>query len=360
MKSSSPFEPTVPPDTDRRSWCSTGGVTLAAGLALGAAIGVALAAGYRRQSYSFRDRTVILTGASRGLGLVLAREFAREGANLALLARNEADLQRVRDELTPGGTRVLTITCDIRERDQVERAVREIADQFGRIDVLVNNAGVIQVGPLEHMTERDFEDAMAVHYYGPLHTMLAVAPHLRRAGGGRIVNVASIGGKIAMPHLIPYSASKFALVGLSDGMRGELRQHNIHVTTVCPGLMRTGSPRNASFKGRHREEYAWFAIADTLPLLSMNAQRAARKIVSACRKGAARLVIGLPAKVALLANELLPETAATVTAMINRMLPRFDPTTGKESRPGHESTSRWAPSWLTRMSDSAAVRNNEV
>src|SRR5436190_6533704 len=141
------------------------------------------------------------------------------------------------------------------------------------------------------MTVKDFEDALAIHLFAPLFCTLAVLPHMRRARQGRIVNIASVGGKIAVPHLLPYCASKFALVGLSDGLRAELRRHHILVTTVCPGLMRTGSPPHASFKGQHRREYAWFAISDSLPLLSMSAERAARRILTACRRGAPRVVL---------------------------------------------------------------------
>jgi NAD(P)-dependent dehydrogenase (short-subunit alcohol dehydrogenase family) len=329
-------------------------------LILGAVAGVALAAAARRSNYSFRGRTVIITGGSRGLGLVLTREFAREGAVIALLARHEEELERAERELSARGARVMAVSCDIRDRVHVDRAVQLIADRLGRIDILINNAGVIQVGPLEHMTFRDFEDAMAVHFFGPLSLTLAVAPHLRRAGGGRIVNLASVGGKIAVPHLLPYSASKFALVGLSDGLRAELHRDRILVTTVCPGLMRTGSPRNALFKGRHREEYAWFSVADSLPLLSMNAERAGRKIVTACRRGTARVVLGLPAKLAGLINELLPETTASVAAMANRLLPRFNPTAGIISHPGYDNASAWVPSFLTGSSDRAAARNNEI
>ncbi len=333
---------------------------LSFGLVLGAAAGLAMAVAARRPTYSFRGRTVIITGGSRGLGLVLAREFAKEGAAIALLARHEGELQEAERELAARGARVLAVPCDVRDRLQVGRAVQLIAERFGRIDVLVNNAGVIQVGPLEHMTLQDFEDAMAVHFFGPLFLTLAVTPHLRRVGGGRIVNIASVGGKIAVPHLLPYSASKFALVGLSEGLRAELHRDRILVTTVCPGLMRTGSPRNAMFKGRHRQEHAWFAVTDSLPLLSMNAQRAGRKIVAACRHGTARVVLGWPAKLAVLLNELLPETTAHLTAMANRLLPTRDPTAGVLSRPGYDSTSTWAPSILTRSSDKAALRNNEV
>ena len=313
----------------------------------------------RRRTFSFRDRIVVITGGSRGLGLVMAREFAQLGARLALLARDENELQRAQAELKSRGARVLTFPCDLRDRKQIEQTVHRVAAELGRIDVLVNNAGIIEVGPFEHMTPQDFEDAMAVHFFGPLFMTLAVLPHMRRAEGGRIVNIASIGGKIAVPHLLPYSASKFALVGFSDGLRSELRRENILVTTVCPGLMRTGSPLNATFKGRYRDEYAWFSISGSLPLISLDAERAARKIVAACRRGAPRIVLGVPAKAAVLFNELFPGIAARLLARANDFLPKASPNADNGGHLGWESRSRISESFLTSLTGRAALRNNE-
>jgi short-subunit dehydrogenase len=150
---------------------------------------------------------------------------------------------------------------------------------------------------------------------------MAVLPSMRQKKTGRIVNISSIGGKVSVPHLVPYSASKFALVGLSKGLRAELMKDGIKVTTVCPGLMRTGSPRNADFKGKHRFEYAWFSISDALPLLTVSAENAARQVVQACKRGQAELVISVPAKIAVLFDSLFPETMSQMLALTNRLLP---------------------------------------
>src|SRR5215207_3675472 len=171
----------------------------------------------------------------------------------------------------------------MRAQNVVERMIADVRSRFGRIDILVNNAGVIQVGPLGAQTQADFEEAMRIHFWGPFYAMRAVLPEMKQRGEGRIVNISSIGGKIAVPHLLPYSASKFALVGLSEGLRAELAKDGVVVTTVCPGLMRTGSPRNAEFKGQHRSEYAWFALGDSIPGASVSAESAARQIIEACR-----------------------------------------------------------------------------
>src|SRR5947207_4943379 len=118
---------------------------------------------------------------------------------------------------------------------------------------------------------------MMLQLWLPYDLSMTAIPHPRRVGEGRVVNIASIGGKVAIPHLAPYCASKFALVGLSDAIRAELARDNICVTTVCPGLMRTGSHLNASFKGDHRREFAWFSLGAALPIFSIDANRAARQ-----------------------------------------------------------------------------------
>jgi NAD(P)-dependent dehydrogenase (short-subunit alcohol dehydrogenase family) len=326
----------------------------------GAAIGIMLSSRQARNRYTFRDRCVVITGGSRGLGLVLARQLARRGSKLGIMGRSQVALQGAEAELSALGAEVLALRCDVRRQEEVEAAIKKVMVRFGAVDVLINNAGIIQVAPLEHMTVKDFEDALATHLLGPLHCILAVLPHMRRAGQGRIVNISSIGGKIAIPHLLPYCASKFALVGLSDGLRAELRRHHILVTTVCPGLMRTGSPRNASFKGQHRREYAWFAVSDSLPWVSMDAEQAAEEIISACRRGASRVVLGLHMKGAVLLNELFPGAMSTLLSAANRVLPGPALEAATEAHPGSESNSPLAPSWLTRLTDRAALRNNEL
>jgi NAD(P)-dependent dehydrogenase (short-subunit alcohol dehydrogenase family) len=237
--------------------------------------------------------------------------------------------------------------------------VAAVQARFGGIDVLVNNAGVIQMGPIEVMTHADFENAMNAHFWGPLNTMMAVLPGMRHQKSGRIVNISSIGGKVSVPHLVPYCASKFALTGLSKGLRTELLKDGIAVTTICPGLMRTGSPRNAGFKGKHREEYAWFSIADALPLLSVSAENAARQIVRACQQGRAELVISVPAKIAVLFDSLAPEMMSEVLSLANNVLPEAGGIGEREAK-GKESSSAWSPSWLTTLNERAAARNNEV
>jgi NAD(P)-dependent dehydrogenase (short-subunit alcohol dehydrogenase family) len=330
-------------------------VTVAgAGLAL-----MAWGAVRRSRAIDFRDRVVLITGGSRGLGFVIARRLAAEGARLALIARTADDLESAAAKLREEGTDVFTVACDVGDRVQAEEAVRRVAAHFGGIDVLVNNAGVIQVGPVQHMQHEDFERAMRVHFWGPLHTMLAARPHLGRSGAGRVVNISSIGGKVAVPHLAPYSASKFALVGLSESLRAELAPEGILITTVLPGLMRTGSPLRAGMKGNHEAEYAWFTISDSLPLLTISAERAARKIIEACRHGDPELIITPQAKLAVAINGVAPGFLSRVMTLANRLLPRPVGPEGDRVREGQSSETRLTKSPLTALTRQAAIENNE-
>lgn len=335
------------------------GLTLAGLTGIGLALGLQIMQRMSRKM-DFKERVVVITGGSRGLGLVMARQLAKEGAYLALLARDSAELERAKEDLASYNTEVLTIPCDVRSQEEVQAAIKRIVEYFGRLDVLINNAGIIQGGPLDHMAVKDFDKAMAVHTWGPLYTILAALPTMRQQGGGRIVNISSIGGKISVPHLLPYCTSKFALVGLSDGLRAELAQDRIYVTTVCPGLMRTGSHFNAFFRGQHEREFAWFSILAALPVISTTAENAASQIIDACRYGDPELVITLQARLAAIANELAPRIMATGMVLFNQFLPGPTTERGDTLKSGWESQSAVAPSALTHLADRAAPQNNEV
>lgn len=327
--------------------------------AIGLVAGGALLYKALKPRYSFEDQVVLITGGSRGLGLVLARELADRGARIAICARDREELQRAKEDLEDRGAEVFDAICDVRDQGDVERMMADVRSRFGQIDVLINNAGVIQVGPLEAQTQTDFEDAMQVHFWGPYFTMKAVLPEMRRRGQGRIVNISSIGGKIAVPHLAPYCASKFALAGLSSAMHAELAADNVFVTTVYPGLMRTGSHINALFKGQHRKEFALFSIANGLPLTSVSAENAARQIADAVAKGDAELIISPQAKAAAKINALFPKLTSAVLAATNQVLPS-NGGVGPGHATGLESTSAVSPSIITSLVDAASYRNNEL
>lgn len=335
---------------------------LAATLGCGA---VAVRRARQRRACDFERRSVLITGGSRGLGLLMAARLLDEGARVTIAARDEAELERARRKLPSRYGELTCVVRDVANRADAEAMVTEVVTRTGRIDVLINNAGVIKVGPLAHMNVGDFEEAMAVHFWGPLHAMLTALPVMRQQRFGRIVNIASIGGHVGIPHLTPYCASKFALVGLSDSIRAEVARDGIYVTTVAPGLMRTGSPFNAWFKGQHRAEFTWFTILDSLPALTVSADTAADTIIEACRHGDAYRSIGWPARAGAIANAVAPALVATTTALANTIaLP--DRVTGERqasanaAHSGWQSLSTWAPSSLTRTTERAARDNNEV
>ena len=325
----------------------------------GVLAGLAAALVPRHSAYDFRGKTVLITGGSRGLGLLLAQEFASRGARVAITARDLQELERATDRLRREGAEVLSIAADVTMREEADRAVARVAEKLGPVDVLVNNAGTITVGPVELMTIDDYRDSLNVHFWGPFFTTVAVLPEMKRRQDGRVVNISSIGGMLSVPHLLPYSVGKFALTGFSEGLRAEMLKDNIYVTTVCPGLMRTGSPRNAMFKGNNEEEYAWFSISDALPLISMSARRAARQIVSACARGSAEVVLSVPAKLAAKVHGVAPGTTADLLSLVNRFLPGPGGI-GSEKRTGEQSFSKASPSWATKLNERAAEQNNEV
>src|SRR5438270_5981315 len=290
----------------------------------------------RSVRYPLNDKVVLITGGSRGLGLVLARHICARGGNVAIIARDPDELVRAKTDLVPRGGKVLTVECDLLDAGQIQLAVRRVIDRFGKIDVLINNAGIIEVGPFEHMTPEDFEHAMYLHFWAPFELISQIVPEMRIWGGGRIVNISSIGGKIAVPHIAPYSASKFALTGFSDAIRAELARDNIFVTTVTPGLMRTGSHVHATFKGDHAAEYRWFDWSRKIPFASISAERAARKIVNACARGRSVLIMPFSACLIIAANAVFPNLMARVMKSFNRGLPPRVSQSGNEARAGQE------------------------
>ena len=342
-----------------------GGSAVAAALAFGsAALATAVIAGVRRaRSNRLRGKVVLITGSSRGLGLAMAEEFGRRGARIVLTARDSDELERARmllldREAVNGPQDVLVVPADLRKPEEAEYLVHRVTEAWGQVDVLVNNAGIITVGPLENLTAQDFHDVMETNFFSGVHCVLSVVPQMLSRRSGTIVNITSVGGKVAVPHLLPYTASKFAAVGFSEGLHAELRNKGIHVLTVCPGLMRTGSHLNALFSGDAEREYRWFSLGSTLPGVSISACGAARKIVGAVLAGETEIAITPQAVLASRLGNVSPALTAQVMGMMNRLLP--SPTEG-QSRPvrGMEVRGR-EPASAARFGWAAAQRYNEI
>jgi short-subunit dehydrogenase len=311
-------------------------------------------------SYSFRNRSVVITGSSRGLGLALAEHCLREGARVALLARDADELDRAQELLQQRASgQIFTISCDVTKPEELKRAFEQIEGVFGQIDVLINNAGAIVIGPLESMERSDFDSLLDLQVHAIVDATQAVLPLFRQhGGGGRIVNICSIGGKVAVPHMSTYCAAKFALAGLSAVMAAELARYGVVVTTVFPGLMRVGSQGQVVIKGDHEKEYAWFALGDIMPAASVSADYAARAVLAGVRAGDAQVIFPTTAKLAVLAQAAFPELYALVLRTAARFFPRGQ---SYERRTGVES-SQWLEeqSWysLFRPSVEAAQKQH--
>jgi len=326
--------------------------------AAGGAVLLAKAFVGKRREFDFRGRTALITGGSRGLGLVLARQLAERGARIVICARDSQELEAAHRNLVEYGADVLALRCDLTQRDEVNEMIDLAEAQFGPIDILINNAGIIGVSPIEHVTMDDYHETMDCNFWSAVNVTYHLAPRMQQRGEGRIANVSSIGGKIGVPHLAAYSASKFALVGWSQAIRAELAKNGVVVTTVCPGLMRTGSPRHAEFKGQNEAEYAWFKNADSIPGLSVSAEYAAESILNAIQHGDAEIIIGTVAKVGAFVNQLMPEITSDLMSVATRMLPGPGGI-GESSRTGAESESAASRNPVTNLTDQAAQRNNE-
>ena len=332
---------------------------LALGLAGGAVLAGAARIARSLRRRELRGQVVLVTGGSRGLGLVLARQLLARGARVAICSRDVPTLQRAAAELHAISPDVLAVPTDVTRPYDIELLLDAVRERFGRIDVVINNVATIQVGPAQLMTEDDYRAALDAIFWSALRLTEAVSPEMRERGSGAIVNISSVGGLIPAPHLAPYVAAKHALVGYSRSMHNELARDGIRVTTVTPGLMRTGSPRNATFKGNARAEYALFKLADSLPFTSIGAERAASQIVDAIEHGDAELTITLSAKVGARVQAVFPNFSATFASALDRLLPR--PVGSREaSSVGRNVESGWTRSPLTALTDGAARANNQT
>lgn len=323
----------------------------------------------RRGPDDLRGEVAVVTGASRGLGLLLARELARQGCPLVICARDSAELDRAAGQLREVGADVTAVACDVTDEATASRLVQAALERHGRLDIVISNAGIIQVGPVRAASPEHFQTALDTMALAPARLALAALPVMRGQRHGRIVTIASIGGKLSVPHLLPYSTAKFAAVGFSEGLRAELGRGPVMVTTVVPGLMRTGSHLQARFTGQAGKEFTWFALGASLPLVSMDAERAARQIIGAVRQRRAEVILTPAAQLISRIAGLAPGLTSDALHLVQRLaLPApagpltDDAQDSGEGTPGHAlnpAVSRKAFDRLTAVGRAAASRFNE-
>lgn len=291
----------------------------------------------QRDELDLRGKVAVITGGSRGLGLALSQELGAQGCRIAICARDANELEKAAEMLSARGIEVFTTLCDVTDRTQVARMLQDVTAHYGSIDILIANAGIITVAPLAALTTADFDRVMAVNFDGVLNVTLGVLPQMERQGGGRIAVISSIGGKVAVPHLLPYSCAKFAVAGFAAGLRAELAGSGVTVTTVYPGLMRTGSHLQAEFGGDQAEEYDWFSLGASSPYpVATSATRAARIITGAVQRGDAECIFPVTALLAARASALFPAATSALLATVNHFLP------SARSAPGHERFAKGA------------------
>jgi NAD(P)-dependent dehydrogenase (short-subunit alcohol dehydrogenase family) len=331
----------------------------AATLAGGAAAAIAVNRLRREQNtIDFHDKVAIVTGGSRGLGLGLAEALARKGAKVAICARDASELEDARRRIEAFGAEIVAEPCNVGAQEDVEQFVRQVRERFGRIDILINNAGIISVGPALNQELEDYRRAMDAMFWGVVHPTLAVLPEMVARGSGSIATITSIGGKFPAPHLAPYEAAKFAAVGFSETLTVDLSGTGVRVTTVVPGLMRTGSYRNALFKGQHEHEYTWFGLGASLPGLTMSVDTAVERILAAVRRGDTVALLDLKTHIATRLHGLMPDSTVAALGLVNRLMPgpALD---GDKLLPGHEAETPLTRSFLTAFGREAARRYNQ-
>jgi len=267
-------------------------------------------------------KVAVVCGGSRGLGRAVARELARSGASVAICARSEQALAEAFQEIDALGVPVIAHVCDLRDEVQTRGFLARVTEELGPIDVLVANAATITVGPIETVTPTQMTQAMRAIFGTTVNAALAALPAMQARRRGTIAIVGSIGGKIGVPHLAPYSAAKFACLGFAETLRAEVAKDGVRIMSVVPGLMRTGSHVHARFRGRPEAELGWFGTSAMMPLLSIDADRAARRIVRGIRRGADEVVLTPAAYVVGRTRDLFPSLWSAAMAIASRLLPR--------------------------------------
>ena len=196
----------------------------------------------------FKNKVVLITGASSGIGKDAAIEFAKRGSNIVLVARRPDRLRELADKLEQFNTSTLVCPCDVSEKNQVKEMTKTVFEKFDSVDILVNNAGFAIYGSVSDLSIDEIESQMQTNYFGMVYCTKNILPYMLKKGSGHIVNVASVAASFGLPGIAPYCASKFAMLGFSEGLKHELKHTKVGVTVVSPIMVRTNFFEHPSFE----------------------------------------------------------------------------------------------------------------
>jgi len=245
---------------------------------------------------NFKNKVVVITGASSGIGAAAAEKFAKKGANLVLVARRKEKLEQVEKNLSKYSIKTLIQVCDVSDKEQVKQMSEKVIETFSKIDILVNNAGFVIYGKVVELSIEDIESQMKTNYFGTIYCTKSFLPHLLKQNSGHIVNVASVGGSFGVPGIASYCATKFAMLGFSEGLHHELHDTNVGVTVVSPIMVRTSLFDHPSFKN-----FTKFATG-----ISLSSETVANTIIKAANSSRLEIVVPSVVRIGIWFKQTFP------------------------------------------------------
>jgi short-subunit dehydrogenase len=245
---------------------------------------------------NFKNKVIVITGASSGIGEAAAEQFAKKGANVVLVARRKEKLEQVEKKLAKHSVKTLVQVCDVSDKAQVKQMSDKVIETFSQIDVLVNNAGFVIYGKVEELSIEDIESQMQTNYFGMVNCTKSFLPHFLKQNSGHIVNVASVGGSFSIPGVASYCATKFAMLGFSEGLHHELHGKNVGVTVVSPIMVRTSLFDHPSFKNFTKHATG----------ISLSSETVANAIIKAANSTRLEIVVPSVVRIAIWLKHTFP------------------------------------------------------
>jgi NAD(P)-dependent dehydrogenase (short-subunit alcohol dehydrogenase family) len=241
---------------------------------------------------NFKDKVVVITGAASGIGKATAKAFAREGSDIVIADNNAQTLEQAAKEIQATGARVLAKQLDVSDKKQVESFAGIVMNERGHVDILVNNAGVGVGGPLLDTSIEDYEWIFSINYWGVLYGLKYFLPHMATRKYGHVVNVASGAGLCSIPAMSAYCSTKFAVVGLSETLRSEMRRFGIGVSTICPGIINTNIVAQSRMHLQKEIKASHATLVNFYRRFGWPPERVAKAILSAVRHNRSIVPVG--------------------------------------------------------------------